>query len=77
MKGLSIACLCDGQNEEDNEVIVRTGVTEAPAPLGGSQQVVYHMADLFKEAGGELHLPGEETDGRQKHTAGLHRRHAA
>ncbi len=35
---------------------MRTGVTEAPAPLGGSQQVVYHMADLFREAGGELHL---------------------
>ncbi len=35
---------------------MRTGVTEAPAPLGGSQQVVYHMADQFKKAGGELHL---------------------
>jgi len=35
---------------------MRTGVTEAPAPLGGSQQVIYHMADLFREAGGELHL---------------------
>jgi len=35
---------------------MRTGVTEAPAPLGGSQKVVYHMADLFKKAGGELHL---------------------
>lgn len=35
---------------------MRTGVIEAPAPLGGSQQVVYHMADLFRKAGGELHL---------------------
>lgn len=35
---------------------MRTGVTEAPAPLGGSQQVIFHMADRYKEAGGELHL---------------------
>lgn len=35
---------------------MHSGVTEAPAPLGGSQQVVFHIADRFKEAGGELHL---------------------
>lgn len=35
---------------------MRTGVTGAGAPLGGSQQVVFHMADLFKQTGGELHL---------------------
>ena len=35
---------------------MRTGVSEAPAPLGGSQKVVFHMADLFKGMGGDLHL---------------------
>jgi phytoene dehydrogenase-like protein len=34
---------------------VRSGVTEAGAPLGGSQQVMFHLADLFRELGGELH----------------------
>lgn len=38
---------------------IRTGVTEAAAPLGGSQKVVYHMADRFKGLGGELHLKSE------------------
>jgi phytoene dehydrogenase-like protein len=33
---------------------VKSGITEAGAPLGGSQQVVFHMADLFKELGGEI-----------------------
>jgi phytoene dehydrogenase-like protein len=35
---------------------VRFMVTEGGTPLGGSQQVVFHMADLFKKLGGELHL---------------------
>lgn len=35
---------------------IRSGVTEAGPPLGGSQQVVFHMADRFKQLGGELHL---------------------
>lgn len=35
---------------------MRSMVTESPVPLGGSQQVVFHMAERFKEAGGELHL---------------------
>jgi len=36
--------------------VIRTSVLEAGVPFGGSQQVVYHMADRFKELGGELHL---------------------
>ena len=36
--------------------MARAGVTESPVPLGGSQQVVFHIADRFKEAGGALHL---------------------
>jgi phytoene dehydrogenase-like protein len=35
---------------------MRTGVTEAGAPLGGSQQVMFHMANLFRGMEGELHL---------------------
>jgi phytoene dehydrogenase-like protein len=35
---------------------MRSAVTEAGAPLGGSQQVVYHIADSFKQMGGEIHL---------------------
>ncbi|MGW8314142.1 MAG: phytoene desaturase family protein [Bacteroidales bacterium] len=35
---------------------MRSSVTEAGAPRGGSQQVVYHMADLYRELGGEMHL---------------------
>lgn len=35
---------------------VRSSVTEAGAPRGGSQQVVFHMADLYRELGGELKL---------------------
>jgi len=34
----------------------RVGITEGGVPLGGSQQVVFHMADLFNELGGEMHL---------------------
>ena len=35
---------------------IRTGVTEAGVPIGGSQQVVYHIAEQFKSLGGHLHL---------------------
>lgn len=35
---------------------IRTAVTEAGPPLGGSQQVAFHIADRFKQLGGELHL---------------------
>lgn len=35
---------------------IRSSLTEAGPPLGGSQQVVFHMADRFKQMGGELHL---------------------
>jgi phytoene dehydrogenase-like protein len=34
----------------------KVGVTEGGVPLGGSQQVVFQMADRFRELGGELHL---------------------
>jgi phytoene dehydrogenase-like protein len=35
---------------------VRSSVTEAGAPRGGSQQVVFHMADLYRELGGAMQL---------------------
>lgn len=35
---------------------IRSAVTEAGPPLGGSQQVVFHIADRFKQLGGKLHL---------------------
>jgi phytoene dehydrogenase-like protein len=34
---------------------VKGGVTEAGAPLGGSQQVAFHIADLYKQLGGVAH----------------------
>lgn len=33
---------------------VKSGVTEAGAPLGGSQQVAFHLSDLYKQLGGEI-----------------------
>jgi phytoene dehydrogenase-like protein len=41
---------------------VNSAVTQAGAPLGGSQQVVFHMADLFRELGGEIHYKRRVTD---------------
>jgi phytoene dehydrogenase-like protein len=41
---------------------VKSSVKEAGTPLGGSQQVVYHMAGLFKQHGGEIHLNSRVTD---------------
>jgi len=35
---------------------IRTSVTEAGPPMGGSQQIVFHLADRFRQLGGELHL---------------------
>lgn len=34
---------------------VKSGVSEAGAPLGGSQKVAFHVADLYKHLGGEIH----------------------
>ena len=34
---------------------IKGGVTEAGAPFGGSQQVAFHIADLYKQLGGEVH----------------------
>jgi phytoene dehydrogenase-like protein len=34
---------------------IRGGVTEAGAPLGGSQQVVFHIEDLYKRLGGKAY----------------------
>jgi phytoene dehydrogenase-like protein len=41
---------------------MRTGISEAGVPLGGSQEVVFHLAELFKELGGELHLNSRVSD---------------
>jgi phytoene dehydrogenase-like protein len=41
---------------------VKSSVTEAGVPLGGSQQVMYHLADLFQDLGGEIHYNSRITD---------------
>jgi len=41
---------------------IKSGVVEAGAPLGGSQKVVFHIADLFKKLGGEMHYNSHVTD---------------
>lgn len=41
---------------------IRSGVIEAGTPLGGSQQVVFHIADLYKKLGGEIHLKSRVTE---------------
>jgi phytoene dehydrogenase-like protein len=41
---------------------IRSGVTEAGVPLGGSQQVVYHIAELYKQLGGVIHLNSRVTN---------------
>lgn len=33
---------------------IRSGITEAGTPLGGSQKVALHLADLFRTRGGEI-----------------------
>lgn len=40
---------------------IRSGVTEAGVPIGGSQQVVFHIAEQFKAMGGILHLKSRVT----------------
>lgn len=35
---------------------MQSGVTKAGVPLGGSQQVAFHIADLYKQLGGEIHF---------------------
>jgi phytoene dehydrogenase-like protein len=41
---------------------VKSGVTEAGTPLGGSQQVAFHIANLYKQLGGETHYDSHVTD---------------
>jgi phytoene dehydrogenase-like protein len=41
---------------------INSSVTEAGAPQGGSQQVAYHMADLYKQLGGEIHYKSKVKD---------------
>ncbi len=40
---------------------VKSGVTEAGAPLGGSQKVAFHIANLYKHQGGEIHYNSHVT----------------
>ena len=40
---------------------MRGGVTEAGVPLGGSQKVVFHIADLYKNMGGRIHYNARVT----------------
>lgn len=35
---------------------IRSSITEAGVPVGGSQQVAFHIAEQFKKLGGNLHL---------------------
>ncbi len=41
---------------------VKSGVTEAGVPLGGSNRVVSHIADRYKELGGEIHYKSRVMD---------------
>lgn len=41
---------------------VKSGILEAGTPLGGSQQIMYHLADLYKETGGKIHYKSKVTD---------------
>jgi phytoene dehydrogenase-like protein len=40
---------------------VKNGVSEAGVPLGGSQKVAFHIADLYKQLGGETHYNSRAT----------------
>ena len=42
--------------------MLKSSVLEAGVPLGGSQQVVFGMADLFKRLGGEIHSKNRVED---------------
>lgn len=41
---------------------MKNSVSEAGTPLGGSQQVVYHIADQFEKLGGKIHLKSKVSD---------------
>ncbi|MBP1674955.1 MAG: amine oxidase [Bacteroidetes bacterium] len=41
---------------------IKGSVTEAGTPLGGSQKVAFHIADLYKQLGGEIHYKSHVTD---------------
>ena len=41
---------------------VKGGVSEAGAPLGGSQKVAFHIADLYKKLGGETNYSSRIAD---------------
>ena len=41
---------------------IKSSVKEAGSPLGGSQKVVFHIADLYKKLGGETHYDSRVTD---------------
>ena len=41
---------------------VKSGVTEAGSPLGGSQKVAFHIADLYRQLGGEIHYNSHVSD---------------
>jgi len=41
---------------------IQSGVTGAGVPLGGSQQVAFHIADLYKQSGGEIHFKSRVSD---------------
>jgi phytoene dehydrogenase-like protein len=63
---------------------VKNGVTEAGTPIGGSQQVINHLAALYEQLGGKVHyktrvsalqlegdrVTGIETEKGEKHHAG-------
>ena len=41
---------------------IKSSVKEAGSPLGGSQKVAFHIADLYKQLGGEIHYDSLITD---------------
>ena len=41
---------------------IKSSVKEAGSPLGGSQKVVFHIADLYKQLGGEIHYDSRVSD---------------
>ena len=41
---------------------MKSAVTEAGVPLGGSQQVIYEIADLYKKLGGDIECNSRVTD---------------
>lgn len=42
--------------------LIRSGITEAGVPIGGSQQVVFHMEELYRQLGGEIQYKSRVTD---------------